>query len=113
MFTGIFHKMATRLIFQHDSGATALVHVGFSWAAFFWGPLWAVAKRQWLLFILLCLAQIPSVVVSASAELRHDAGLFAFSMLLFVAYMIVCGAFANRWHRRFLERQGFAFRGTA
>lgn len=103
--------MATKLFFKSASGATAFVNTGFSWEAFFFGPLWAVAKRQWLMFSLLCVAQLPFTAIFMLAEQRKDAGLFVLSLLLSLIYMILCGVLGNRWHRRFLERQGYVFEG--
>lgn len=103
--------MASKLFLRTTSGRTAIVDTGFSWSAFIFGPLWAVAKRQWLLFVLLCAAQIPFTWLFMLAEQRHDGSLLALSCLVGLTYMIVCGVYANRWHRRFLERQGFSFEG--
>lgn len=103
--------MASRLFFRTSSGRTAIVDTGFSWSAFIFGPLWAAAKRQWLLFLLLCIAQIPFAWLFMLAEQRHDDSLLALSYLVGLVYMIACGAYANRWHRRFLEKQGFSFEG--
>lgn len=106
------HKRMTkrRLFFMTASGATAVVDNGFSWGAFAFGPLWAVAKRQWLLFVLLCVAQLPYTALFALAEQRENVGLAVLSLLLTLAYMGVCGMCANRWHRYFLERKGYAFK---
>lgn len=100
----------SRLFFAATSGATAIVDTGFSWGAFTFGPLWAIAKRQWILFLILCIAQLPFTVLYVLAEQREDAALSALSLLFALAYMGVCGVFANRWHRYFLERKGYAFK---
>jgi hypothetical protein len=105
--------MATQLFFKTPSGATAFVDTGFSWTAFAFGPLWAIAKRQWLMFLLLCIGELPTSALYMIAELRGDAALFILSTLLSLAYMLVCGAYGNRWHRYFLERRGYAFEAFA
>lgn len=105
--------MASRLYFRNASGRTAIVDTGFSWLALLFGPLWAVAKRQWLLFALLCIAQIPSSVIYVLAEQRNDSGLFVLSLLVGLIYMVACGVYANRWHRRALERQGYSLEGVS
>ncbi|HJV74169.1 MAG TPA: DUF2628 domain-containing protein [Noviherbaspirillum sp.] len=102
-----------KLFFRSASGATAFVDTGFNWAAFALGPLWALAKRQWLLFVLLCIGQVPPTVISMIAEQRRDAGVMALSAVLLVLYMIACGAYANRLYRYFLERQGYVFESAA
>lgn len=100
----------SRLFFVANSGATAIVHTGFSWSAFTFGPLWAIAKRQWVLFLILCIAQLPITVLYSLAEQREDAALTVLSLLVAIAYMAVFGVYANRWHRYFLERKGYAFK---
>lgn len=100
----------SKLFFESASGATAIVDTGFSWAAFILGPLWAISKRQWLMFLLLCIAQLPFTIVFALAEQKEDTALFALSLLLALVYMAGCGAFGNRLHRHFLERKGYAFK---
>ncbi len=100
----------SRLFFVATSGATAIVDTGFSWGAFIFGPLWAVAKRQWVLFLILCIAQLPFTILYVLAEQREDTALSALSLLVALVYMGACGVFANRWHRYFLERNGYAFK---
>lgn len=73
--------MSRRLFFMAGSGRTAFVHAGFSWPAFFFGPLWAVAKCQWVLFALLYITEIPLAEISLLSKQRHDDGLLALSSL--------------------------------
>jgi len=99
--------MASKLFLRTTAGRVVIVDTGFSWSAFIFGPFWAVAKRQWLLFVLLCIAQIPFTWLFMLAEQKDDSGLLALSCLIGLAYMAVCGIYANHWHRRFLERKAF------
>lgn len=105
--------MAAKLFFKNATGETAFVDTGFSWAAFFFGPLWAVVKRQWKMFLLLCLAQLPFTVIYAFAEQKDDMGLYVLNVLLALIYMMGCGIYGNRLHRHFLERQGYVFESFA
>jgi hypothetical protein len=92
---------------KHPSGAEAVVGTGFSWPAFLFGPFWAIAKRQWALFWLMAAAFIAVNGIASVAQHSQNIALLLLSLALLIGYMVVCGLYANRWHRYFLERQGY------
>lgn len=99
--------MSTQVRLKHPSGNEAIVGIGFSWPAFLFGPFWAIAKRQWLLFALMTAAFIVVNVVATIGQQSQNIALLVLSLVLIIGYMVVCGLYANRWHRYFLERAGY------
>jgi hypothetical protein len=99
--------MGRRQFLRHPNGKTAIVGVGFSWAAFIFGPLWALVKRQWLLFILLILLLVPiNLALDLAEQAKNGAAMIA-GLVLLLGYMFICGLYGNRWQKRFLERRGY------
>lgn len=99
--------MTKQVLLTHPSGKEAVVSVGFSWPAFLFGPFWAIAKRQWLLFALMALAFVAANVLAGFAQESRSLPLLVLSLVMLIGYMVVCGLYANRWHRYFLERDGY------
>ena len=94
-------------LYADGTGRYAYVNAGFSWPAFFLGPLWAVAKRRWWwLLPMLCL----DLALSAGSELAtgHE---FDATLLLVagaqLAYLMARGWYGNRWLEASLLRQGY------
>lgn len=83
------------------------VREGFSWAALFLQPLWALYHRLWLgVVVILAL----NVAVSLLVTHLGLAGSGGFLLNLVLALLI--GAEANDWRRRTLLRRGYMVRGV-
>jgi hypothetical protein len=95
------------LVMRHPTKGTATIPLGFSWPAFLLGPLWALAKRLWLVFALLLLGLIAITVLDLYAETRLNIALILFVLVLSMAYMYVCGKYGNAWWRWTLEKRGY------
>ena len=99
--------MGKPIYLKNSTGKVVIVSTGFSWPAFLFGPLWALAKRQWLLFAILILVSIPiNLIMEFSAQSKNPTVMFL-SLLPTFAFMFVCGFNANRWHKNRLDRNGF------
>ena len=101
--------MARLRIYMHDSGDCVLHRSGFSWLAAFALPVWAFSKG---LYRTALLALVAVVTASQLTPLLLDriasetlSGLIALAYVL--AYWMVPGFYATRWHRRVLERSGY------
>ena len=101
--------MAQLRIYMHDSGDCVLHRSGFSWLAAFALPIWAFSKR---LYRTALIALVGVVAASQLVPLILDriesetvSGLLALAYV--VAYWMVPGFYATRWHRRVLERRGY------
>jgi uncharacterized protein DUF2628 len=92
---------------QHPTNGTVEVPPGFSWPAFLLGPIWAMAKRLWLVFGLLILAALPIALIDALSEAQDSIALALLTLVLSIVYMFVCGKYGNIWWQWTLERRGF------
>jgi hypothetical protein len=84
-----------------------LVKEGFSWPAFVFGPLWALARRLWLAAVAFAL-----VLVGLEAAMRAFAFDGIVSAMLILILSVAFGWLGNDLRRRKLERRGFVFRGV-
>ena len=88
------------------------VKTGFSWPAFFFGTLWAIAKGLWLVALAMLVPEAAIWFCSGYAE-AHGAGALALAGLLFqVGYRIAWGRYGNTWWRAKLVRQGYRPTGS-
>ena len=83
------------------------VKTGFSWPAFFFGGLWAVAKGLWLVALAMLVAETLIWFCSGYAEARGDGGVAIAGLLFQIGYRVVIGLYANAWWRAKLVRQGY------
>ena len=88
------------------------VKTGFSWPAFFFGTLWAVAKGLWLVALAMLVPEAAIWFCSGFAEAHGNAGLAVAGLVFQLAYRVVCGRYANAWWRAKLVRQGYRPTGT-
>jgi hypothetical protein len=83
------------------------VKTGFSWPAFFFGGLWAIAKGLWLVALGMLALDILIWFCSGFAEAKGN-GLLAFvALALQIAYWVFRGREGNGWWRAKLLRQGY------
>ena len=78
------------------------IATGFSWAAFWLGPIWALSRRMWLTALAMVAVEMALYVPSLWFDERDIVG-----TLLSVMFGIACGKYGNRWHRRTLEKRGY------
>lgn len=99
--------MKKTLTLIHPSGKVAQVKVGFSWPAFFLGPLWAIVKRLWLHFlILIMVAQALNFFMDhALSQDNLPSALLSIAMSL--SYPFACGFYGNRWLLKTLLKRGY------
>jgi hypothetical protein len=84
-----------------------LVKEGFSWPAFVFGPIWALANRMWLVAVGLVALDLAASAVMDSAHLSP-----ATQGVLSLAIAVLIGAHGNDWRRRSLDRRGFRDAGV-
>jgi hypothetical protein len=95
------------VVFEHPTKGKIEVPVGFSWPACLLGPIWAIAKRLWLVCFLLVLTSLPFALVDLSVSDRKGIALTLVTLMLSFVYMYICGKFGNAWWRWTLKRRGF------
>jgi hypothetical protein len=93
---------------QSPDGEVVEIKIGFSWPAFFFGPIWGIFARVW--------RQLPTMLVAWLGLVLFDdlvvqpSGNLVLIMLmgpLYIGYMYICGKNGNRWVAQNLEKQGF------
>jgi hypothetical protein len=84
-----------------------LVKEGFSWPAFFFGVIWALAKGLWLTALVLAVVAVALVVglqlVGADAPVAAAA---------WFAFALIVGFGGNDWRRAKLVRRGLRLSGV-
>jgi hypothetical protein len=84
-----------------------LVKEGFSWPAFFFGIVWALYQRLWL--VAAGLVVIGAGLSVAFEELHLDPVSMS---LTFFAISVLTGLFGNDWRRAALRRRGYGEDGV-
>jgi hypothetical protein len=79
-----------------------LVKEGFSWPAFFFGPLWALAHLMWLAAVALVALDFVAGIVMDAAKLSAPT-----QAIVSLGIAVLIGAHANDWRRRALARRGY------
>ncbi len=95
----------------HPSRGAVQVKQGFCWPAFFFGSLWALARRAYPLFLVLLLLDFVLWFVLGFAEAQGSSGLALLGVLGVLVYAIVRGKRGNRWMESFLLSRGYVLRG--
>ncbi len=87
---------------SHRQADPALVKEGFSWPAFFFGPLWALAHRMWLTTVALVVLDLGGGILMDAAGLSPLT-----QAVVSLAIEVLIGAHANDWRRRSLARRAY------
>ena len=100
--------MKSEDLYRTATGRVMFARTGFSWPAFLFGPMWAIAKRDWSLFFMLAipfsiLIIVDEILVKPS---KNILALLAM-MAAYLGYMVVCGVYGNRWRVASLIRHGY------
>ncbi|MEN1925881.1 DUF2628 domain-containing protein [Luteimonas sp. MJ146] len=107
--------MRTFRIFQHPTNGHEAVKVGFSWPCFFFGLLWTLVKRLWVLFAaLLGAVVLISVVEFAITSNMSNEGALMVSLMLNLLFMvgwIVLAAKGNELREDNLRERGYRLVG--
>ena len=91
-------------VWTHPSGLTEAVKQGWSWPAFLFGALWAIAKRMTLIGIFMLLGSlVTGGLIATQVEDEDDILLFAWTLLLGLFF----GANGNSWREWYLKKRGF------
>jgi hypothetical protein len=100
--------MKTHTYLRAPNGNVVRLKNGFSWAAFFVGPLWPFMRRAWLLgFILL----VPVVGLQVLAALILSSWNKVAGALFLLAANVLCmyvyGRYCNCWIVQSLKSKGY------
>lgn len=102
--------MATKKLYFHPRRGAVEVKQGFCWPAFFFGSVWALARRIYPLFFVMLLVDLVLWFGTGYAKAHGSSGLALLSLLFAFAYAIVRGMRGNRWVESFLVARGYVLR---
>jgi hypothetical protein len=98
---------APRIGFLDPGRDYVRVKVGFSWPAFFFGAMWASAKKLWGALFLMLLVEIGLYALGAAAQAQRSMSLALVQLAIQLAYALARGFFGNAWWRASLRRRGY------
>lgn len=87
---------------RHPDELYVLVKDGFSWPAFFFGPLWALANRLWVVSVLVIVVLIAIGMLTRALE-----GGEALQAWLLLGFAVLLGFHGNDLRQWSLERAGY------
>jgi hypothetical protein len=99
----------TKYTYLHAPNAKVIkIKTGFSWTAFLFGPLWALVKSAWNLFMLLAVVFIFLIFIDETfVQKSKNIPLLLCMFAAYLAYMIVCGRKGNEWLLKEFESKGY------
>jgi len=99
--------MRTYDVFHHEEDGYEAVKRGFSWPAFFFGWLWAVAKD--LNFAVFGLLGTYAALVFARYRLQESGSSIGvlLASLCELAFLVWTGHCGNKWRRENLRKRGY------
>ena len=86
----------------HDAIGPELVKEGFSWPAFFFGFLWSLTQKMWLVSAALLFVATGLGVAFEAMGVDEIT-----TSIVFFAVAVLVGMFANDWKRASLQRRGY------
>jgi hypothetical protein len=105
--------MKTHTYLQAPNGNVVRLKNGFSWPAFFFGPVWPFIRRAWLLGFVLIVPVLGLNVLEAIILSSWNSVAGAVLVLagnVFCMYMY--GRYCNRWIVRSLKGKGYGDFGS-
>lgn len=108
-------RLTTYRIYSRPGQATPIVvKVGFSWAAFIFGPLWFLVNKMWLNFLI-----VATLFVGGNLYFHHhrpatntESLLFASAYALYLLIWFAIGKLANSLLAADLEEKGYRLVAT-
>jgi len=92
-------------VFKHSTGAIEAVKQGWSWPAFLFSFIWAVAKKMWAIGIgLFILSLIFISMVGREAFVPING--------ISVVVSVIFGIYGNSWREKNLESRGYEMKDT-
>lgn len=104
-----------RKIYKHPSGKIEVVKQGWSWPAFFFIWIWAMAKKIWHVGTIV----VFSIVILIFMKLYYGIGIqdiatisFIIDGIFAITVGIIFGKNGNFWREKNLLKRGYEFRGN-
>ena len=95
-------------IFEHPAGNIEAVKLGWSWPAFFFGFLWALAKKMWCWAVVF----LPHSSFAESFDASADEALDGLITVAALVLAFLFGLNGNRWRENNLQSRGYDYKET-
>lgn len=94
-------------VYSHPKHGAVRVKQGFCWPAFFFGSLWAAARRAYRLFFLLLLLDAVLWFATGYAAAQGSEAFALLGLLATLAYAVLRGLRGNEWVAASLMSRGY------
>ena len=94
-------------VYQHPSGKTVAIKIGFSWPAFLLSGFWAISKKLWLPALSLLFLNLTIKFLEWSAKANNSDIPYIVGAALGILVLLIFGMFGNTWLQNRLESQGY------
>ncbi|MBO1109425.1 DUF2628 domain-containing protein [Plesiomonas shigelloides] len=92
-------------IFRNASGQVEAVKQGWSWPAFFFSVIWAIAKRLWIIAIwAILIVMAIGTFLSLNVDYEYS---YQITNIISLLVYVVFGVYGNRWREKHLLTRGF------
>ncbi|MGL4434191.1 MAG: DUF2628 domain-containing protein [Plesiomonas shigelloides] len=92
-------------IFRNASGQVEAVKQGWSWPAFFFSVIWAIAKRLWIIAIwAILIVMAIGTFLSLNVDYEYS---YEITNIISLLVYVVFGVYGNRWREKHLLTRGF------
>ena len=98
-----------KILYLNPKKGAVAVKLGFSWPAFFFGSMWAMANRMWFPYLLFLLP-LDAILwfVTGYAEGQNNPSLALIGLLATLVYAYFRGRLGNGWLAKSLISRGYA-----
>ena len=92
---------------ENDEGLV-LIKEGFNWAAFFFGPIWALSHRLWIMALIILSGYFLINLGGSFVDLGSET-----TVIVQFTFSFCLGLWGNDCHRWVLMRQGYILKAVA
>jgi len=99
-------------VYMNPLGSYEAVKQGWSWPGFFFGIIWALFKKMWVLAVSILGAFFILGLISVAVGGDLEKGIDAITSIGSIVLSIVFGVNGNNWREKNLTSRGFDFKDT-
>ncbi|MCL5966444.1 MAG: DUF2628 domain-containing protein [Deltaproteobacteria bacterium] len=95
-------------VYKHPSQGIEAIKTGFSWPALFFGIIWLIIKKLWMITALWIIIFISLIII---ATFTHETGSVFLNIILLgnIALLLLPGFKGNDWLIYKLKRRGYRY----
>jgi hypothetical protein len=109
--------MKTFEVFKHDLLGIQAVKIGFSWPAFFFGPIWMITKQLWGILgiwigVFFVIELIRIIIIDKMPKTQTIIPFLLFYDFVLFLLWLVPPFRGNKWRLKNLQKKGFKYLKT-